>query len=238
MTSAFAYRSIFLGMKRLRTAHSTIEFLDIALATWVAIVLERRLSVEFHGWAIWLSTGIVSVAGFLAIKACKLVLRAETVQKIVLRSDFIEGTWIDFYPAADKRVKHVAVLTIALEEDSYRVKGKTFDTTSYKERSSFHSLASAYESGAFYHVYIENVHGQPRVGAAEFNFFPPSSDYPLQYQFTIVDTLHNEPLIGRGFKVEDQVDKEALRRGIGVPAILKRYCEELTAVDQVFPRKK
>jgi len=212
-------------MGRLKNIYTAVEFIDIALATWIAIALDHRLSKDFHGWAIWISTATVSISGFTVIRLCKRLIRTEPVQKGLLGCDFIEGTWVDFYPAADKRIKHVAILTIKLEGDEYTVHGRTFEVPTFRERGSFASLSAGYQDGVLYQTYRESVHGESRIGAGEFKFDHSTSGYPLRYQFTIVDTLHNAVLMGRGLKVEDARDLHALRSGVGLAAVLNRYLE-------------
>jgi len=213
-------------MRQLDHARRVINVFYVALSSAGAIALDHKLARELRDWSTVVAALVISVVAIVLAQLTEWVVTGTSFRRFVLGTDYIEGTWIDAYPARDQRIKHMAVLNIKLVGDHYEIDGETYDPDTFLKRSSWNSTVCRYENRRLDYLYREEMTGNPTIslGAAHVDFVAIQAP-PLRYNFRISDSLQSEEVIGSGFRVEGKAHLHALRTGIGVAAILRDYRE-------------
>jgi hypothetical protein len=219
-------------MRRLDNARRAINTFYVTLASTGAIVFDRHLAQELREWSAVVAVMVISILATILIKVTEWVVTGTGVRRLVLGTDDIEGTWIDVYPARDRRIRHMALVNIKLVDDHYEIDGETYDPETFLKRSSWSSMVCRYENRRLEYLYREEMMGTPTItlGAAHADFVEMQAR-PYRYNVRISDPLHSEAVIGSGFRVEDNAHLHALRTGIGVAAILHEYRDRVLGPD-------
>lgn len=126
-------------MERLERARTSINVLYVTLASAGAIALDHRLAHDVKDWSSVIAALVISVAAIMFTQVKEWLITGTKLRKFVLRADYIEGTWIDAYPAGDMNKRHVAVLSITFERDHYEIDGETYDPDTFIKKSSWSS---------------------------------------------------------------------------------------------------
>jgi hypothetical protein len=195
-------------------------------------VFDRHISQELRDWSAVVAVLVISVLATVLIKVTEWVVTGTRLRRFVLGTDDIEGTWIDMYPARDRRIRHMALVSIKLVVDHYEIDGETYDPETFLKRGSWSSMVCRYENRRLEYLYREEIMGTPTIslGAAHADFVGIQAR-PYRYNVRLSDPHQNEEVIGSGFRVEDNAHLHALRTGIGVAAILRDYRDRVLGPD-------
>jgi hypothetical protein len=213
-------------VERLQRARTLINVLYVTLASAGAIALDHKLSHDVKDWSTVIAALVISVVAIILAQTTEWLITGTGLRRFVLAADYIEGTWIDAYPANDMNKRHVAVLNIRLERDHYEIDGETYDPDTYIKKSSWSSTVCSYNNRRLDYLFQEEFTANPptSLGAAHLDFVAIGG-HPVRYNLTVMDSLHDEKLVGSGFKVENESHLNALKTGKGIPPILREYWE-------------
>lgn len=202
-----------------------IGLLIVAITTTSAVVLDHALSKELGGMSKYLAVLIVAVSGILVEHVSDSLIRERRwVRNVISGEDYVEGTWVDVYPAKDTEA-HVGVVTICFRDNEIFLSGVTYiiEPEKFVERGNWKSLGSKYDSDSLLYLYRENVFGRFALGAGRLDFHRLLG-CPVRYHSLIFDRIHTSEMIGYGYKVSDPSEIEAIKKGSSeLRSVLDRY---------------